>query len=141
MTQEEVYAQLLAKSAKESTEARNRKERGMAYKTPTVFTAIRKNNDHDENVVIDTFAEMAGHTREEFLAYNNTMTIASARHIMIFTLRERLSMSLQQVGKIVGRDHSTVASSVLRAKEIIRQNPFLVEVIDNVVERSKREKQ
>jgi chromosomal replication initiation ATPase DnaA len=140
MTNEEKYASLLAKSAAETKEANRRREKGLAYNKPSIFATIRKGNDHDENVIIDTFAELAGVTKDEFIGYNNTATIANARHIMAYTLRHRLGMSLQQIGAVVKRDHSTVASSIRRAEIILRENPVLIEVIDSAVERAKREK-
>jgi chromosomal replication initiation ATPase DnaA len=59
---------------------------------------------------------------------------------MVYTFRKRLGMSLQQISAVVKRDHSTVASSIRRAEIILRENPVLIDVIDSVVERAKREK-
>jgi chromosomal replication initiation ATPase DnaA len=140
MTHEEKYANLLAKSAEETKKASYRREKGLAYKQPSIFVTIRKANDHDENVIIETFAELAGVTKDEFIGYNNTAAIANARHIMAYTFRKKLGMSLQQIGAVVKRDHSTVASSIRRAEIILRENPVFIDVIDSVVERAKREK-
>ena len=53
-----------------------------------------------------------GIKREELVSARRTKEIATARHIAIFMIRTITEMSLQNIGKIFGRDHSTVMSSL-----------------------------
>lgn len=139
--QEEHYANLLAKSAAETKAASARRDKGLSHKPRNIFTAIRKQNIHDEEIIIVKFAALVGMSKEEFIGYNNSAPIANARHLLIYTLCRKLNMSLHQAGSIVRRDHSTVGSSIKRAEAILKENPSFNSVVDNILKESKRQNQ
>ena len=49
---------------------------------------------------------------EDIKSKKKTDSIAGARHISIYIIRKLTDLSLKEIGKIFGRDHSTVISSI-----------------------------
>ena len=50
--------------------------------------------------------------REDLVGTRRTKDVAAARHITIYLIRRITDMSFPNIGKIFGRDHSTVMSSI-----------------------------
>ncbi len=79
--------------------------------------------------VIELVAEHYGLETEEVTGPRRTRAIADARHVAMYLLREELSLSLPQIGGLIGgRDHTTVAHGIekiggeLRANEQLRRD-------------------
>lgn len=91
------------------------------------------------NVTIDKiFAEVFKKysiSREEIVGKKRTKEIARARHISIFLVREITEMSYPNIGKLFGRDHATVMSSLDVVKKKIVADPLFA----NDIETMKRE--
>ncbi len=49
---------------------------------------------------------------EDLKSKKKTETIANARHIAIYIIREETKLSLKEIGRILGRDHTTIMASV-----------------------------
>ena len=65
--------------------------------------------------------------REDLVGTRRTKEVAAARHITIYLIRKITDMSFPNIGKIFGRDHSTVMSSI----ETIERK-LLVDTVFNV---------
>jgi chromosomal replication initiator protein len=50
--------------------------------------------------------------REDIVSTRRTKDIAAARHVAVYLVRQITDMSLPNIGKIFGRDHSTILSSI-----------------------------
>lgn len=50
--------------------------------------------------------------REDIVSTRRTKDIAAARHVSVYLVRQITDMSLPNIGKIFGRDHSTILSSI-----------------------------
>ena len=57
---------------------------------------------------------------EDIKSKKKTDSIASARHISIYIIRKLTDLSLKEIGKVFGRDHSTVISSINKVELNIR---------------------
>jgi chromosomal replication initiator protein len=57
---------------------------------------------------------------EDIKSKKKTDSIAGARHISIYIIRKLTDLSLKEIGKIFGRDHSTVISSINKIELNIR---------------------
>ena len=73
--------------------------------------------------------------KEDIIGSRRTKEIAAARHLAIYMIRTVTEMSLHNIGKILGRDHSTVMSSIEKAEKMIRNDPMTdIEVKDMIKE-------
>ena len=73
--------------------------------------------------------------KEDIVSSKRTKDIANARHIAIYVIRQVTEMSLPNIGKILGRDHSTVISSIDTIEKRMAQNPaFRAEMEEMVKE-------
>lgn len=70
--------------------------------------------------------------REDILSTKRTKEIANARHIAIYLIRNITEMSLPNIGKVFGRDHSTVKSSVDLIEKKLAQNPVFRNEIEEI---------
>ena len=57
---------------------------------------------------------------EDIKSKKKTDSIAGARHISIYIIRKLTDLSLKEIGKIFGRDHSTIISSINKIELNIR---------------------
>ena len=57
---------------------------------------------------------------EDIKSKKKTDSIANARHISVFVIRKLTDLSLKDIGKVFGRDHSTVISSINKVELNIR---------------------
>ena len=76
-----------------------------------------------------------GISREDIVGKKRTKEIARARHIAIYLVREITEMSYPNIGKLFGRDHATVMSSLEVVKKRIAGDPLF----DNDIDTMKRE--
>ncbi|MBE6694333.1 MAG: chromosomal replication initiator protein DnaA [Ruminococcaceae bacterium] len=75
--------------------------------------------------------------REDILSSKRNKEIASARHISIYLLRSIAEMSLPSVGRLFGRDHSTVHASEELIKKKMAQSPLFAAEIDELIKEIK----
>lgn len=95
------------------------------------------------NVTIDKiFAAVSnkyGVSKEDLVSSKRTKEIANARHICIYLIRTITDMSLPNIGKIFGRDHSTVISSIETIEKRQKENSLfdveISEMIKNIKNR------
>ena len=57
---------------------------------------------------------------EDIKSKKKTDSIAGARHVSIFIIRKLTDLSLKEIGRIFGRDHSTIISSINKIELNIR---------------------
>ena len=73
--------------------------------------------------------------REDLVGSRRTKEVASARHITIYLIRKITDMSFPNIGKIFGRDHSTIMSSIETIeKRLKNDNIFNVEINELIKE-------
>jgi chromosomal replication initiation ATPase DnaA len=142
MTSEERYAQLLSRSALET--ALETKKRGVKAnfkpaqkKDPCVFDFVQEDNQHDINVIIDEFSRLSNSTREDMMGYSRKLPLANARHVLFCVLHDIVRMSNPQIARIFKRDASTVLHSSERGREIIDENKFLLEHINEILSKAR----
>ncbi len=73
--------------------------------------------------------------KEDILGSSRTKDIANARHITVYLIRHILDISHHNVGKIIGRDHSTIISSLdAMEKKMIQNSIFKAEIEEMIKE-------
>ena len=75
--------------------------------------------------IISKVASKYGMTSEDIKSRKKTKEIAYARHICIYIIRNITDMSLPTIGKIFGRDHSTVMASLSVIDNGKKKSPLL----------------
>ncbi len=71
--------------------------------------------------------------REDIVGPKRTKDIAIARHITVYIIRSVTDMSLPNIGKIIGRDHSTVMSSIETVEKRMAQDGVFRAEIEEMV--------
>lgn len=73
--------------------------------------------------------------RDAIVSGQRTKDIANARHMTVYLIRTITDMSLPNIGKLIGRDHSTVLASSAAVEKRMAQDPvFRAEVEEMVKE-------
>ena len=70
-----------------------------------------------------------GIPKEDILGSRRTKEIAFARHVTSYLIRNITEMSLPNIGKLLGRDHSTIISSIDTIEKKLRTDKiFNIEI-------------
>ena len=85
----------------------------MTNEEPTSVTVDR---------ILNTVAKKYGTTVENIKGTRRTREIAFARHISVYLLRKLTDLSLPQIGKCLGRDHTTIISSLRTVEKELGAN-------------------
>lgn len=73
--------------------------------------------------ILNAVSSKTGISVEEMKSRKRTSNIASARHIAIYIIKKLTNSSLPAVGKVFGRDHTTVMSSLDTVEKHIASDP------------------
>ena len=74
-----------------------------------------------------------GIPKEELTGNRRTREIAQARHIAIYLIRKITEMSLPNIGKIFGRDHTTILSSCETVEKKLHSDAVLAMDINTMI--------
>ncbi len=83
--------------------------------------------------VIGQVCKKYGLSEEDIKGRKKTKEIAMARHICIYIIRKLTDLSLPAIGRILGRDHTTVMSSIQVIENELRTNPLLDIEINDII--------
>jgi len=70
--------------------------------------------------ILTAVSKKYGVTEDDIKSKKKTDSIANARHVSIYIIRKLTDLSLKEIGKIFGRDHSTVISSINKVEISIK---------------------
>lgn len=74
-----------------------------------------------------------GITKDEITSVRRTKEIVFARHVTAYLIRTVTEMSLQNIGKLLGRDHATVMASIEVVEKKLRNNAMFNVEIDEII--------
>ena len=77
-------------------------------------------NDAMVEKIILHVSKKYGVSIDDIKSKKKTDNIANARHVSVYLIRKLTDLSLKDIGKIFGRDHSTIISSVNKIELNIR---------------------
>jgi chromosomal replication initiation ATPase DnaA len=143
---EEVYASLLAQSAKQTSLAmalKNRSIKIIPLSDPIVhaFYQVRDINNHDIEVLIREFAKLSNTTINVLIGRDRTMHIANTRNVMFYVLHRYIGLSNPQIARIFCRFPRSILTGRKRGEEIVNKNQFLVDLISRAVCKSKKQEE
>ncbi len=82
--------------------------------------------------IFKVVAENYGVSVDEIKGQKRNASIAMARHMCIYLVRNNTNLSLEDIGKRFDRDHSTVISSIKRIEEEKEKSPATAALIDEL---------
>ena len=83
--------------------------------------------------IFSTVYKKYGITKEDITGVRRTKEIAMARHVTAYLIRTVIEMSLPNIGKILGRDYSTVISSIEVIEKKLRNDAVFNIEIDEMI--------
>ena len=66
--------------------------------------------------ILSVTAKYYGVSVEDIKSKKKNDTVANARHIAVYVIRKLTDLPFKKIGEIVGRDHSTVMSSISKVE-------------------------
>lgn len=94
---------------------------------------IKKDRFITTEVVIDTICEYFNVKLAELKSKKRTKSVSLPRQIAMYLLREKLNISLQEIGDIFGgRDHSTVLYSLTSLESKLKVDQELRSIIEHI---------
>ena len=84
-------------------------------------------------MIIEETARFYNVTAEEIKGRLKTKTIALPRQIAMYIIRTRANLSLNDIGDIFGRDHSTILHSINKIEDDIKNNQEFSTTIKDII--------
>ncbi len=95
----------------------------------------------DNQITIDRIIEVVASSYRvspsDIKSDSRTKTVSEARHVAIYLIRELLNSSYKEIGKELGRQHSTIISSYKKIKKEIETNDILAARIKLLIDKLK----
>lgn len=83
--------------------------------------------------IINAVAKLYNINAIDIIGISRRQEIANARHVVIYILREKIGMGLQEIGSLLSnRNHTTIISSLKKIKKILENNIDLSNMIDEI---------
>ncbi|MCQ2747828.1 MAG: chromosomal replication initiator protein DnaA [Mycoplasmoidaceae bacterium] len=89
--------------------------------------------DMDPNLVIEQVCNSYGVKPDMVKSKSKLKQFITPRNVCMYVLRNKFNMTYSQIGQLFsGRDHSTVMSAIEKIEKIIKQDPDLNMIIENI---------
>lgn len=72
-----------------------------------------------KELILEIVSNASGQPKEKIIGLERYKQYLEARHILIFFLRKKLKMTYMEIGKFLGRDHTTIIHSVNKVQDLI----------------------
>ncbi len=82
--------------------------------------------------IIEKIADFYNISPEEIIGKGKTKNVANARQMAIYLIRKLTGQTLEDIGKTIGRDHSTVLYSIRKMEESLAADPRLADTVRDV---------
>ena len=82
--------------------------------------------------IIEKIADYYNITPDEIIGKGKTRNVANARQMSIYLIRKLTGQTLEDIGKLIGRDHSTVLHSIRKVEESLTTDPSLADTVRDV---------
>ena len=69
---------------------------------------------------------------EEIMGKGKTKTVTTARQVSTYLIRKLTGLTLDEIGKVLNRDHSTILYSINKVEESINTDPALNDTIRDI---------
>lgn len=87
-------------------------------------------------LIVDVVAEHYGTTPEEIYSDNRSRNVAYPRQISMYLCRKLTSLSLTDIGKMMGnRDHSTVLHGCTKIEKDLKKSPAFYNTVDVLIKK------
>jgi chromosomal replication initiator protein len=100
-----------------------------------VFGQPQHRNRLDEHLILALVQEMSGVSVKELKGPHRAKEVAHARQLAIYACREWLDLSFPKIGKIFGRQHSTILYSYEKLKEQLSNNSVLKKEVELLMQK------
>ena len=82
--------------------------------------------------IVEKIADYFNLTPEEITGKGKTRNVANARQMAIYLIRKLTGQTLEDIGKLIGRDHTTVLHSIRKVEENLASDPRLADTVRDV---------
>jgi chromosomal replication initiator protein len=95
-------------------------------------SSMVSSNDLTPELIIEYVAKQVGVNPEDIKSKKRAKEIILARHISMYLLRDIMALNLNNIGKFMDRDHSSVLYSIHKIKELIMTNKETNNYVTNI---------
>ena len=89
-------------------------------------------NAYAPDYIISRVADYYNITPEEIMGKGKTRNVSDARQMAIFLTRKLTGLTLEKIGSIMNRDHSTVLHSIKMMEKNLANDPRLMDTLRDV---------
>jgi chromosomal replication initiator protein len=92
----------------------------------------------DPGTIIAASARHFGMPAAAILGGSRTRPLVLARHVAMYLCREHTDLSLVEIGKVFGRDHTTVMYGIEKITELMATRPTVYQSVQAITQRVKK---
>lgn len=85
--------------------------------------------------ILSVVSEHMGISVDDINSKKRSADIATARQLVMFLCRDLTDRSLQAIGEVVGKDHSTVSSGIKKIEQKMKEEPEFKEKVDVIMKK------
>ena len=82
--------------------------------------------------IIGKVADFYNISPEEVIGKGKTKDVANARQLSTYLIRKLTGQTLEQIGEVMNRDHTTVLHSIRKVEENLQNDPKLVDAVHDI---------
>jgi chromosomal replication initiator protein len=82
--------------------------------------------------IIEKVADFYDIAPDEVIGKGKTKNVANARQMSIYLIRKLTGLTLEQIGEVLNRDHSTVLHSIRKVEENLQSDPKLLDAVHDI---------
>lgn len=86
---------------------------------------------------IDIVSEIYGITPEEITSKSRTQTVSTARNVCMYVIKALTGITLNETGKIFGKNHSTVINSIANIEKEMNSNQKFRSLVNDILRQVK----
>ncbi len=87
---------------------------------------------YEPRYIIEKVADFYDVKPDEVMGKGKTKNVANARQMSFYLIRKLTSLTLEQIGEAMNRDHSTVLYSIRKVEENLNNDPKLVDAVHDI---------
>jgi len=88
--------------------------------------------------ILSMVSQKYGITVDDLKSRKRTSNIASARHISVYIIKKLTDRSLPAIGRVFGRDHTTIINSIETVEKRMATEPAFDNEIKDLINRIKK---
>ena len=93
---------------------------------------IRSEKTYTPEYIVDKTADYYNIEPDQIFGKGKTKNVAAARQMSIYLMRKLTGLTLEEIGSVLNRDHSTILHSIRKVEESVNTDPSVSDTVRDI---------